>query len=264
MQAPDATRKPMAVPEMSHEYIPIDDNRPLSLHEPEVRGRVPAKLGQIGVLTLLMGIGLFFVGAVNLSESTQAPTIDAPLRLDIETPPPLDAMLTEPIFPLDSSFHHYTLSADDEGDGYVSADGRAFRSDHTNLFGRGVTGKIVSVDGNAFLIRSNGECCRFMDPGDEILLKPQSFANYLSVGAAEFDSGPATLWADPEETSLFWVDVHGLPLRWDYIPKSPLGKRITAGKMISMVYANFTTGTVAAPLFDVPASCTTAQRCRFD
>ncbi|ETW08230.1 hypothetical protein, variant [Aphanomyces invadans] len=96
-------------------------------------------------------------------------------------------------FPLDCSFHQYTLSADDDGLAYVSGDGRSYRSDHTNLFGRGVTGKIVSVDANAFLIRSNGECCRFMDSGDEILLRPTSFYNYRAVGNAAFDTAMATL-----------------------------------------------------------------------
>ncbi|KAF0687649.1 Aste57867_20633 [Aphanomyces stellatus] len=167
-------------------------------------------------------------------------------------------------FPLDCSFHQYTLSADDDGLAYVSGDGRAFRSDHTNLFGRGVTGKIVSVDANAFLIRSNGECCRFMDSGDEILLKPSNFFNFRSVGRAAFDTALATLWVDPAQASMFWLDEGGLPLRWDYIPQSPTGKRISAGKMMSMVFANFTFAPQDKTLFDVPASCTTAQRCRFD
>ncbi|ETV80577.1 hypothetical protein H257_06110 [Aphanomyces astaci] len=167
-------------------------------------------------------------------------------------------------FPLDCSFHHYTLSADDDGLAYVSGDGRSFRSDHTNLFGRGVTGKIVSVDANAFLIRSNGECCRFMDSGDEILLRPKSFYNYRAVGNATFDTTMATLWVDPEQASTFWLNADGLPLRWDYIPKSPPGRRITFGKMISMVFANFTLGPQDRTLFDVPAICTTSQRCRFD
>ncbi|OQR83248.1 hypothetical protein ACHHYP_14918 [Achlya hypogyna] len=261
---PEQPRKSVEFPAMRHEYIPITD-RFAATDEPEVRGRAPQKLVQVGLLTLVMGIGLFCVGAVNLSEGTAVPQ---GMSLAVSARDGLGSLaamaVIEPIFPLDSSFRHYTLSADDEGVGYLSADGQSFRSDHTNLFGRGVTGKIVSVDANAFLIRSSGECCRFMDSGDEILLKPASFQNYLSVGAAGFDSGTATLWVDPEEASMFWVNDAGLPLRWDYIPKSPVGMRITSGKMISMVYANFTVGHQAAQLFDVPASCTTAQRCRFD
>ncbi|OQR86042.1 hypothetical protein THRCLA_22984 [Thraustotheca clavata] len=258
---------------MSHEYMPIDDSKRV-VHEEidsSLSGRVPRKLGQIGMVTLVMGIGLFLLGAVNLNESTQPPAI-ATVEMDQQVEPTMgnpsnnsiqDATLVLK-FPFDSSFHHYTLSADDEGFGYLSSDGRSFRSDHSNLFGRGVTGKIVSVDDNSFLIRSNGECCRFMESGDEILLKPPSFDNYRAAGNADFDTGTATLWVDSKEASIFWMDRTGLPLRWDYIPKSPLGKRISVGKMISMVYTNFTIGYQPAQLFDVPASCTTAQRCRFD
>jgi hypothetical protein len=62
---------------------------------------------------------------------------------------------------------------------------------------------------------------------------------------------------------MYWVDSKGLPMRWDYIPKSPSGIHITAGKMMSMVFSNFTLGNQQAMLFDVPAICTTAQQCRF-
>ncbi|CAK4086890.1 unnamed protein product [Aphanomyces euteiches] len=219
--------------------------------------------GRRAIALLVAGILAFYVaGAIHLHGALEPPQEKDAGQRDGDGRVELDAAHIS--FPLDCSFRQYTLSADDEGLAYISGNGRAFRSDHTNLFGRGVTGKIISVDANAFLLRSNGECCRFMDSGDEILLKPTSFFNYRSVGNAVFDTAMATLWVDPEQASMFWQDANGLPLRWDYIPKSPAGKRITAGKMMSMVFTNFTLGPQDRILFDVPASCTTAQRCRFD
>ncbi|CAK4677831.1 unnamed protein product [Aphanomyces euteiches] len=170
-----------------------DERRWLLPHQADGPKTSYFRPGRRAIALLVAGILAFYVaGAIHLHGALEPPQEKDAGQRDGDGRVELDAAHVS--FPLDCSFRQYTLSADDEGLAYISGDGRAFRSDHTNLFGRGVTGKIISVDANAFLIRSNGECCRFMDSGDEILLKPTSFFNYRSVGNAVFDTAMATLW----------------------------------------------------------------------
>jgi hypothetical protein len=201
---------------MRNEYSPIHTNfDEISPPNPEyhvTRRKLARKLACLGMAAFMVGFGVSFLSGIRLHvASSSLEGINNELTLDAyignvsdmnvkpkfsrtsESASVLDTAVRAS-FPKDCSFFHYTLSADDEGLAYVSSNGRSFRSDHTNLFGRGITGKIVSVDANAFLIRSNGECCRFMDSGDEILLKPTSFFNYRSIGNANFDTTLATLW----------------------------------------------------------------------